>query len=40
MKKEEAKRLIMQFSDDADSLNKPPKKEGVAGKMRKPEKDW
>jgi hypothetical protein len=40
MKKEEAKRLIMQFADDADSLNKPPKKETVAGKLRKPEKDW
>jgi hypothetical protein len=40
MKKEEAKRLIMQFADDADSLNKPPKKEGVAAKARKPEKDW
>lgn len=39
MKKEEAKRLIMQFADDADSLNKPPKKEGAA-RMRKPEKDW
>lgn len=39
MKKQEAKRLIAQYADDADSLNKPPKKK--AGLMtRRPEKDW
>jgi hypothetical protein len=39
MKKQEAKRIIAQYADDADSLNKPPKRK--AGLMtRKPEKDW
>ena len=40
MKKQDAKRLIEQFADDADSLNKPPKKKGKLLKMQKPEKDW
>jgi Ca-activated chloride channel family protein len=40
MKKEEAKRLIEQFADDADTLNKPQKKQGVLMRMHKPEKDW
>jgi Ca-activated chloride channel homolog len=40
MKKQEAKRLIEQFADDADSLNKPPEKKGLLLKMKKPEKDW
>ena len=40
MKKEEAKRLIEQFADDADTLNKPQKKQGALMRMRKPEKDW
>jgi hypothetical protein len=39
MKKQEAKRLIAQYADDADSLNKPPKKK-AALMTRKPEKDW
>ena len=30
----------MQFADDADTLNKPPKKKGIGIKLRKPEKDW
>jgi Ca-activated chloride channel homolog len=38
MKKEEAARLIELYSDDADSLNKPPKT-GIA-RQRRPEKDW
>ena len=38
MKKEEAQRLIAQFADDADSLNKP-KHIGVA-RQKQPEKDW
>jgi Ca-activated chloride channel family protein len=38
MKKEEAARLIELYADDADSLNKPPKK-GV-GKQQQPERDW
>ncbi len=38
MKKEEAARLIELYADDADSLNKPPKK-GI-GKDKKPLKDW
>jgi hypothetical protein len=40
MKKADAKRLIEQFADDADTLNKPPKKQGVLMRGRKPEKDW
>jgi Ca-activated chloride channel family protein len=40
MKKKEAERIIMQFADDADSLNKPPKKKGLGVMQRKPEKDW
>lgn len=40
MKKEEARRIIMQFADDADTLNKPPKQKGLLMKMKKPEKDW
>jgi hypothetical protein len=40
MKKEEAKRIIAQFADDADSLNKPPKKKAAGLMSRKPEKDW
>lgn len=39
MKKEEAKRIIELYADDADSLNKPPKT-GVAGKQQQPERDW
>ncbi|MBN1575720.1 MAG: tetratricopeptide repeat protein [Chitinispirillaceae bacterium] len=38
MKKEEAKRIIELYADDADSLNKPPKK-GI-GKQQQPERDW
>ncbi|MBN1307748.1 MAG: tetratricopeptide repeat protein [Chitinispirillaceae bacterium] len=38
MKKEEAKRIIELYADDADSLNRPPKK-GI-GKQQQPEKDW
>lgn len=38
MKKEEAARLIELYADDADSLNKPPKK-GI-GKQQQPERDW
>jgi Ca-activated chloride channel homolog len=40
MKKKEAERIIVQFADDADSLNKPPKKQGFGLKLHKPEKDW
>jgi Ca-activated chloride channel homolog len=40
MKKKEAERIIMQYADDADSLNKPPKKKGFGIGQRKPEKDW
>jgi Ca-activated chloride channel homolog len=40
MKKKEAERIIMQFADDADSLNKPPKKKGFGLMQHKPEKDW
>ena len=40
MKKDEAKRIIAQFADDADSLNKPPKKKAAGSMNRKPEKDW
>jgi len=36
MKKEEAERLIEQYADDSDSLNKPV----FRGKVRQPEKDW
>lgn len=39
MKKEEAKRLIELYADDADSLNKPPKKVN-ASNQAKPEQDW
>jgi tetratricopeptide (TPR) repeat protein len=39
MKKEEAKRLIELYADDADSLNKPPKKASVSRKAQ-PEQDW
>ncbi len=39
MKKEEALRLLLQYGDDADDLNKP-KKKGVIIKGKKPEKDW
>ena len=39
MKKEEAKRLIELYADDADSLNKPPKKAN-ASRQAKPEQDW
>ena len=37
MKKEEAKRIIELYADDADSLNKPVKKAGV---QAQPEQDW
>jgi Ca-activated chloride channel homolog len=40
MKKKEAERIIAQFADDADSLNKPPKKKGFGFRPHKPEKDW
>jgi Ca-activated chloride channel homolog len=40
MKKKEAERIIAQFADDADTLNKPPKKKGFGLKLYKPEKDW
>jgi Ca-activated chloride channel homolog len=40
VKKADAKRLIEQFADDADTLNKPPKKQGLLMRQRKPEKDW
>ena len=40
MKKKEAERIIAQFADDADSLNKPPKKQDLGMKLHKPEKDW
>jgi len=36
MKKEEAERLIEQYADDSDSLNKP----AFRGKVKQPEKDW
>lgn len=39
MKKDEAKRLLEMYADDADSLNKPPKKKSDAFRM-KPEQDW
>ena len=39
MKKDEAKRIIEQFSDDDKELNKKPEKIGVAG-QKKVEKDW
>jgi hypothetical protein len=39
MKKEEAMRLLMQYADDADELNKPKKKAAVI-KGKKTEKDW
>ncbi len=39
MKKDEAKRLIEQFSDDDKELNKKPEKTGIAGE-KKVEKDW
>jgi hypothetical protein len=39
MKKDEAKRIIEQFSDDDKELNKKPDKIGVAG-QKKVEKDW
>lgn len=38
MKKDEARRIIELYADDADSLNKPNKK-GI-GKHAQPEKDW
>jgi len=37
MKREEAERLIEQFADDADTLNKP---RFQRGKVRQPERDW
>ena len=37
MKKEEAERLIEQYADDADTLNKP---RFQRGRIRQPEKDW
>ena len=37
MKKEEAERLIEQYADDADTLNKP---KFQRGRVRQPEKDW
>jgi tetratricopeptide (TPR) repeat protein len=40
MKKKEAERIIAQFADDADTLNKPPKKHGFGLRLHKPEKDW
>jgi Ca-activated chloride channel homolog len=40
MKKKEAERIVAQFADDADSLNKPPKKKGFGVLQHKPEKDW
>jgi flagellar biosynthesis GTPase FlhF len=39
MKKDQAKRLIEQFSDDDKELNKKPQKIGIAGE-KKVEKDW
>jgi tetratricopeptide (TPR) repeat protein len=39
MKKEEARRLLAQYADDANELNKP-KKKILVGKAKKPEKDW
>lgn len=38
LKKEEAKRLLELYADDADSLNKPTKK--LSGQKRQPERDW
>ncbi len=38
MKKEEAKRLIELYADDADSLNKPPKRK--ASRQAQPSQDW
>jgi len=37
MKREEAERLIEQFADDADTLNKP---QFQRGKIRQPDRDW
>jgi type IV secretory pathway VirB10-like protein len=37
-KKEDAVRLLLQYSDDAKELNKPPEKK--AASEHKPEKDW
>ncbi|MCL2182457.1 MAG: tetratricopeptide repeat protein [Chitinispirillia bacterium] len=37
MKQEEAQRLIEQYADDADTLNKP---RFQRGRIRQPEKDW
>ncbi|MCL2220570.1 MAG: tetratricopeptide repeat protein [Chitinispirillia bacterium] len=37
MKKEEAERLIEQYADDADTLNRP---QFQRGRVRQPEKDW
>jgi tetratricopeptide (TPR) repeat protein len=37
MRREEAERLIDQFSDDAEELNRPPQRKG---KIRQPERDW
>jgi tetratricopeptide (TPR) repeat protein len=37
IKKDEAERLIEQYADDADTLNKP---KFQRGKIRQPEKDW
>jgi tetratricopeptide (TPR) repeat protein len=37
MKREEAERLIQQYADDADTLNRPPRRKG---KIRQPERDW
>jgi len=37
MRKEEAERLIEQYADDADTLNKPMLRRG---RVRQPEKDW
>lgn len=39
IKKEEALRLLGQYADDANELNKP-KKKVLLGKVKKPEKDW
>lgn len=39
LKKEEARRIIEMFSDDADTLNKPMTKQKAAG-MRQPTQDW
>jgi len=37
MDKEEAERLIEQFADDDEELNRPPQRKG---KIRQPERDW